>query len=114
VLHGAEAAPPVPVAADAAVRVARRDVGEPVTAFLDLLDGSQPCIGRSELFFPPRIDSTRALAAARAICNRCPFAAPCLSYALTEHSIGERWLDGIWSGTTFSQRQRIREKRGAA
>jgi hypothetical protein len=84
-----------------------------VTPPAPYFDGSQECRQSPELFFPPRQDSYRVTGLAKTICNRCPFQPECLEYALTENSVGVRWLEGIWAGTTERQRQRIREKRAA-
>lgn len=70
-------------------------------------DGTQPCreIG-SELFFPE--DAAEALklkALVKPICRSCQFSSPCLKWALENYEVG------IWSGTTDSERQRIRRKK---
>ncbi len=54
-----------------------------------------------ELFFRDRRDDD-ALAAARAVCHRCPVKAECLAWA-TKHDVF-----GVWGGTTRTQRTRRR------
>jgi WhiB family redox-sensing transcriptional regulator len=41
--------------------------------------------------------------AAKAVCDRCPVAQQCLDWAV---AVGQ--LDGIWGGTTESERRAIR------
>lgn len=55
-----------------------------------------------DLFFPEGHGSTRD---AKRVCAVCPAQDPCLEYALTHK------VDGIWAGTTPSQR---RQMKGAA
>lgn len=71
-----------------------------------------PCRHDPELFFPAgREDSYlfRARAEqAKAICDSCPVAAECLTWAL------ETGQDaGIWGGTTPSERRALRQGAGA-
>ena len=54
------------------------------------------------IWFPLRYSRT-ALAEARQVCDLCPIAAECLEYALAEPD-----LDGIWAGTTPSERKAMR------
>lgn len=58
-----------------------------------------------ELFFPVSYSGPALwqVAAAKAVCARCPVAADCLSWALRA---GE--TDGIWGGTTPEERRAIR------
>lgn len=62
--------------------------------------------GDHDLFFPERGES---LAPARAICNRCPVADQCLTYAL-DHSIKH----GVWGGTSERDRRTLRKNRRTA
>lgn len=60
-----------------------------------------------EWFFPPTDDArTPEIAKAKRTCTGCPFAAPCLDYAL--HNM----VDGIWAGTTRKERTALRAARG--
>lgn len=70
-------------------------------------DGTQPCreIGL-DLFFPE--DSSESLKLkelVKPICRSCQFSSPCLEWAVENYEVG------IWSGTTDSERQRIRRKK---
>jgi len=68
-------------------------------------DGSQLCAQTDpEIFFPHPSDRA-GIAAAKEICNQCPFIELCLKYALSEPSI-----QGIWGGTTQRQRETLRSK----
>lgn len=51
-----------------------------------------------ELFFPPQGQRPDE---ARRICSACPVAAECLDYALAHD------LQGVWAGTSRSQRRRM-------
>jgi len=68
-----------------------------------------------DLFFPPGAPhaegSDRQVAAAQAVCRRCPVSGPCLAYALAASE-----SEGIWAGTTPTQRAAARRSltRGAA
>jgi hypothetical protein len=57
------------------------------------------------LFFPERGGKGNA---GRALCRRCPVAAQCLEFALTE---GEAF--GIWGGTSERERRVLRREREA-
>lgn len=59
------------------------------------------------VFFPGRGDG-HALAAARAVCARCPVHQECLDFALT---VGEHY--GIWGGTSERERRTIRHNNRA-
>lgn len=54
---------------------------------------------RSQLFFPTRGEPATA---ARAVCERCPVAEPCLDFAL------DTAAQGIWGATTGGERRLIR------
>jgi WhiB family transcriptional regulator, redox-sensing transcriptional regulator len=58
-----------------------------------------------ELFFPPGRDDLAAgqVAAAKAVCARCPVCRECLAFA-----IAHRQHDGIWGGLTELERRRWR------
>jgi WhiB family transcriptional regulator, redox-sensing transcriptional regulator len=58
-----------------------------------------------ELFFPPGRDdvATDQIAAAKAVCARCPVCRECLAFA-----IAHRQHDGIWGGLTELERRRFR------
>lgn len=58
-----------------------------------------------ELFFPPGRDdvATAQIAAAKAVCARCPVCRECLAFA-----IAHRQHDGIWGGLTELERRRCR------
>lgn len=60
-----------------------------------------------ELFFPegPRSAVTNSTAYAKAICVTCPVKLACLQEALAND------YDGIWGGTTTSERRSMRSKR---
>lgn len=72
-------------------------------------DGSQPCreIG-TLLFFPDTGDHGEQ---AKRVCRGCEFRRPCLEYALTATTLGDRFVVGIWGGTSSRQRDRIRALR---
>jgi hypothetical protein len=71
------------------------------------IDGSQPCASEPDLFFPKTSRASHfQRPRAVALCESCPFRRPCLAYALTNDVIG------IWGGTAYMERQRIREKHG--
>ena len=56
-----------------------------------------------DLWFVPPGDR-HGIAAAKAICHRCPVAAECLAEAMANPSIV-----GVWGGTTENQRGRMRK-----
>ncbi|WP_405623745.1 WhiB family transcriptional regulator [Streptomyces sp. NBC_00076] len=58
-----------------------------------------------ELFFPISAigPNTRQVDEAKAICGRCPVAEQCLDWAVREGRV-----DGIWGGTTESERRAMR------
>lgn len=53
----------------------------------------------SELFFPENLGT---IAEARKVCSLCNVQTECLEYAL------EAKVDGIWAGTTPTQRQKMK------
>jgi len=57
-----------------------------------------------ELFFPIAVSGTgtHQVNAAKAVCQRCPVRAACLSFGLQTRQ------DGIWGGTTYEERSAIR------
>lgn len=57
-----------------------------------------------ELFFPPGRDDAAGeqIAAAKAVCARCPVAEECLAFAL-KHRI----RDGIWGGLSDQERRHL-------
>lgn len=59
-----------------------------------------------EVFFP---DSEADAGPALSVCATCPVRNECLDWA-----IATRQHDGIWGGTTESERKRIRRRRAAA
>lgn len=60
----------------------------------------------TEIFFP---DSEADAGPALSVCAACPVRAECLDWA-----IATRQHDGVWGGTTESERKRIRRRRAAA
>lgn len=59
-----------------------------------------------EVFFPIATDGVagdQEVAAAKAVCARCPVAADCLAWALRA---GEAY--GVWGGTTPGERRELR------
>lgn len=60
-----------------------------------------------ELFFPPGRDgaSYRQMQKAKAFCGPCPVKAPCLRWALATG------CDGVWGGTSLSEREEIKRGR---
>ncbi len=60
----------------------------------------------TDLFFPA---SEAEAAPALAICATCPVRQECLEWALAT-----RQHDGVWGGTTDSERRRIRRRRSVA
>jgi hypothetical protein len=71
-------------------------------------DGSQACKANPEGWFPPRGDN-RATRVAKRACGHCPFARPCLDYALADPQ-----LYGVWGGTTYDDRKEIRREQANA
>lgn len=69
------------------------------------------CYRRSELtdlFFPrdaEGLDSDLMNPVAKGICDGCPVREECLDYALNNHEYG------IWGGTNFGERVKIRRQR---
>jgi|GEM_PF-3857288 len=72
--------------------------------------GAAACVGADvdpDVFFPPG-QSDRLEQEAVQVCQACPLREACLDYALA-------WdVRGIWGGTTYRQRERIRTARGVA
>jgi WhiB family transcriptional regulator, redox-sensing transcriptional regulator len=62
----------------------------------------------AELFFPVSESgpALREIAAAKAICARCPVAADCRDWALRSGEVA-----GIWGGTTPAERRLLRRGR---
>jgi WhiB family redox-sensing transcriptional regulator len=58
-----------------------------------------------EEFFRPTNGSMRLI---RELCNSCPVRTDCLRYALREDVVG------VFGGTTYRQRERLRARRAAA
>jgi WhiB family redox-sensing transcriptional regulator len=58
-----------------------------------------------ELFFPVGTQGAALVqvAAARAVCRRCPVESACLGWAL-----GKPQLSGVWGGTTEAERRALR------
>ena len=74
----------------------------PAAAF-PTFDGSQPCARFSlTAFFPEPHSHPRVWAKAKAICFYCPFRAECLAYSLSHD------VQGVWGGTTETDRRAIR------
>ena len=72
-------------------------------------DGTQPCAETDpEIYFPEKGCNGSEVRLAINICKRCEFQAPCLEYALQEPQ------EGIWGGTTYQQRKRLRRLRRAS
>lgn len=91
------------IRARAVVRVRPPDPTPPVShAWRD----RAACVGHDpETFFPGHTETTSALAdiaAAQAICARCPVKADCLAWAIAHK------VDGIWGGTTETGRRKLR------
>lgn len=75
--------------------------------FPDLSDGS--CVGiDTEMFFPEHGQNqfSDQMQAIRKMCDECPVAKACLTYALHVE------VDGIWAGTGINARQRMRRDLG--
>lgn len=51
-------------------------------------------------------DARNAVSLAKLVCGTCPYVTACADWAIDN---GERW--GIWGGTTFYERRKIRAKR---
>jgi WhiB family transcriptional regulator, redox-sensing transcriptional regulator len=51
-------------------------------------------------------DARNAVALAKLVCRTCPYVTECAEWAIGN---GERW--GIWGGTTFYERNKIRRER---
>lgn len=56
-----------------------------------------------ELFFPlgTTAAAVRQAEVAKQVCARCPVTEPCLADA-----VRNRWLEGVWGGTTEQERRR--------
>jgi hypothetical protein len=68
------------------------------------------CREHPEIAWVP-VSSQENVSAARAVCGECLVAGECLELALAQHSN----LEGVWAGTTPSQRRAMRAKgKGAA
>lgn len=67
--------------------------------------GTEPCTKADpELFFV--FDSqTDLVAAAKGLCSQCPVKAECLQWALGHN------VDGIWGGTTKTERDAMKRRR---
>lgn len=84
---------------------------EGLAALLEELATARPawhahaaCAGADPaLFFPERQDPTGP---ARALCDACPVADPCLAEALR---YSERECPGIWGGTSARERRQLRQ-----
>jgi WhiB family redox-sensing transcriptional regulator len=59
------------------------------------------CRGVNVSLFFPAGEDTALIASARAVCNACPVAGPCLQAGLYEP-------EGIWGGRTSEERKRLR------
>jgi WhiB family redox-sensing transcriptional regulator len=92
-----------------AVTAVSRPAGALNTSWPDGAACRQPGVD-PDLFFPVAESgpAVRQIAAAKAICGRCPALAHCRSWAL---STGEP--DGIWGGLTPTERRRARRSRRA-
>lgn len=67
-------------------------------------DGTQLCTTVDpELFFPENYSDLDAVKAAKDICNACWIQKDCLSFA-----IQQKEREGIWGGTTPSERKKLR------
>jgi predicted RecB family nuclease len=62
-----------------------------------------------DLFFPVKSDDQTHLRMIRNICNSCTVKQKCFEYALNDP-----YILGIWGGTTYRQRERIRQQRRIA
>jgi hypothetical protein len=71
---------------------------------LNFMDGTQLCAQTdSELWFPEKGHPTEP---AKAICHACPLEAACYDYALRFK------LQGVWGGTSESQRKKAQAQMG--
>lgn len=62
-------------------------------------------VGYPELFFPNDPDAYPVdVATAKKVCERCPERVPCLAFAMANP------VDGIWGGTTTSERRDLRRR----
>lgn len=64
-----------------------------------------------DLFFPKEGTGCNAGKEAKAICATCPVRAECLEHAL---GFSESYDHGVWGGTSWSERRRIRQQQRAA
>jgi WhiB family transcriptional regulator, redox-sensing transcriptional regulator len=62
-----------------------------------------------ELFFPIRFEDVIQTRQAKAICRGCELLKPCLEYALDRPEIV-----GIWGGTSWTDRTKMRSMRRAS
>jgi hypothetical protein len=80
---------------------------DPRPAFFD--DPARACAGADPRLFFPETRNNHGHAAAIAVCRRCPFVDDCREWAVA------RPLEvGVWGGTTFKERVRIRKERREA
>lgn len=63
-----------------------------------------------DIFFPTGASTplTKQIAQAKSICRDCPVSSECLQWALEDPL-----MDGIWGGTTHSERRAMRRRRAA-
>ena len=72
-------------------------------------NGTQACKNvNPDIFFPEDYDDRVAVLNAKVICKDCPLTNDCLVYAVNDSS-----LDGIWGGTTPSERKNMRRRKRA-
>ena len=68
-------------------------------------NGTQLCKDLdTDIFFPEDYGDEVAVAKAKNICNSCWIQTSCLSFAMYEK-------EGIWGGTTPSERKKLRRKK---
>lgn len=62
--------------------------------------------GDTDIFFPPSEQMVSAVRAAKEICRQCPARIECRDWAVETNQ-----AYGIWGGTTWEERRRIRRNR---
>ncbi|SCL32064.1 Transcription factor WhiB [Micromonospora nigra] len=85
------------------------NVGE-YPRWLDTATETPACRGEdTNLFFPAEGEQWK-VPRARAICNRCPLFDTCRDWAMAQTA---QHLAGIWGGTTFDQRRKLKAGTGS-
>lgn len=74
----------------------------------DWMDSASCAQADPELFFPIR-GQNDVVRIAKRICASCPVSQQCVEYAM-EARAGNDWVTGVWGGTSFKERIKIRKR----